>query len=390
MSVPPRPVRKHKLLKRPNGLGTIYQVKGKELWAVQFYETHPVSGERKRKTKKFRSSKHAHEFLEELNHNLRKGISTRVSNEKLTVREFLDEYLTRYASKKAPETYRNYKGAAKRISDVIGGLNASGLKPRDVEDLITSLELNFGPSTVSNAYAVLRTAYNKAVKLGDFQSNPTLKVDAPTKDLKPSGHIPREDFHKIYDAAALNPYSHARVEIGLFVPIRPGETLGLRWDDVNWDLGTLRIERQLQRVTGQGLVFRATKNKKTRTIPITAGTLEVLRNHLAYQEMNKEKWVADGNLIFPNTIGRPLDAKRDLKWWKDILNRAGVQHYQVYQMRKTAISHLENLGTPLSTLLKFTGHSSITTVYNHYATSTSQADIQALQGLENLRKDRSA
>jgi integrase len=59
-------------------------------------------------------------------------------------------------------------------------------------------------------------------------------------------------------------------------------------------------------------------------------------------------------------------------------------------MRKTAISHLENLGTPLSTLLKFTGHSSITTVYNHYATSTSQADIQALQGLENLRKDRSA
>jgi hypothetical protein len=48
MTVPPRPVRKHKRLKRPNGLGTIYQVKGKEVWAVQFTETHPVSGEKKR------------------------------------------------------------------------------------------------------------------------------------------------------------------------------------------------------------------------------------------------------------------------------------------------------------------------------------------------------
>jgi hypothetical protein len=48
MTVPPRPVRKHKPIKRPNGLGTIYQVKGKEVWAVQFTETHPVSGEKKR------------------------------------------------------------------------------------------------------------------------------------------------------------------------------------------------------------------------------------------------------------------------------------------------------------------------------------------------------
>jgi intergrase/recombinase len=54
-------------------------------------------------------------------------------------------------------------------------------------------------------------------------------------------------------------------------------------------------------------------------------------------------------------------------------------------MRKTAISHLENLGTPLSTLLKFTGHSNISTVYSHYASSTSQADEKALKGLESLR-----
>lgn len=64
--MPPRPVRKHKPLKRPNGLGSIYQVKGKEVWAVQFFETHPVSGKKTRKTRKFRSSTLALQFHPEI------------------------------------------------------------------------------------------------------------------------------------------------------------------------------------------------------------------------------------------------------------------------------------------------------------------------------------
>ena len=374
-----------KTLKRPNGSGSIYEVKDKGVWAVQYMETDSATGKRTRKTRKFRTKKLAFEFLEGLNHLARSGATPASMNKKMTVREFLDAYLIRYASKKAPETYRNYQGAVKRICDEIGGLNASQLTPRDVEDLISALACKYGANTVSNAYAVLRIAYNKAVKLGELNSNPALRVDAPEKNLNPTSHIPDADFRAIYEAASLHPYSHARVEVGMFVPIRPGEILGLRWDDIDWDAGTLRVERQLQWVKGEGLVFRVTKNRKSRTIPLTSGTLRVLQTHKSYQEMNKQEWEEDHNLIFPNTVGKPLDAKRDYKWWSEILKRAGVQHYQLYQMRKTAISHLENLGTPTSTILKFTGHSSITTVYNHYASSTDRADIEALDGLDRLR-----
>jgi len=374
-----------KTIKRPNGAGSIYKVKDKDVWAVQFMETASATGKRSRKTRKFRTKKQAFEFLEGLNHLSRSGVSSATLNKKMTVREFLDAYLERYAIKKAPETYRNYQGAAKRICDEIGGLTAMSLTPRDVEDLVTALTSKYGPNTVSNAYAVLRIAYNKAVKLGELNSNPVVRIDAPEKSLNPTSHIPQEDFEAIYQAASLNPYSHARVEIGMFVAIRPGEILGLRWDDVNWEAGTLRVERQLQWVKGEGLVFRPTKNKKSRIIPLSRGTLEVLRAHKSYQDLGKANWAEDNNLIFPNTVGKPLDAKRDYKWWKDILNRAGVEHYQIYQMRKTAISNLENLGTPTSTILKFTGHSSMTTVYNHYASSTERADTEALEGLDRLR-----
>ncbi len=109
-------------------------------------------------------------------------------------------------------------------------------------------------------------------------------------------------------------------------------------------------------VKGEGLVLRETKNKKSRVIPISQTTLDILKTHKSYQEMQKDGWDENSGLIFPNTVGKPLDAKRDYKWWLDILERADVKHYQLYQMRKTAIS---NLGTPNSTILKFTGHSSM-------------------------------
>jgi len=381
-ATPPRRIRKTEVPKRPNGTGTVFW-NGK-VWVGQVSYRHPVTGQAKRRTKKSRTQKEALIWIEQQNTANRSGISIAISNEKLTVEQFLDAYLQRYASKKAPETYRNYVGACNRICSVIGGLNASTLKPRDVEMMLEELSTRFGKNTVNNAYRVLRAAYNKAVKLGDFIHNPVLKVDAPGRILNPSQNIPIEDVKAIYAAASLNPYSFARVQVGLFVPIRPGEILGLKWSDVNWESKTLTVQRQLQRVKGQGLVFRETKDHRSHVVPLTNTTLDILRSHKIMQDEQKSTWEEDHDLIFPNTIGKPLDAKRDGKWWQDILKRAGVKHYQVYQLRKTAISLLENLGTPPSTLMKFTGHSNISTVMNHYAFSTTEADERALQGLEKI------
>lgn len=45
----------------------------------------------------------------------------------------------------------------------------------------------------------------------------------------------------------------------MMMGLRPGEVRGLKWSDINWDERTLTIERQLQRVKAEGLVFRQVK-----------------------------------------------------------------------------------------------------------------------------------
>jgi integrase len=374
-----------KYQKNANGQGTIYWDDKRQRFVAQLIGLNLTSaGKPKRNTRVFKLKKDAQNWLEEQKLIRSSGQTTYSLSPKMTVTEFLTQWNRRFESKHSPETFRNYQGAIKRIDPHIGHLRASQRSPHAVEELVFQLEKNYGESTVRNAYAVLRAAYKYAVRMGDFPNNPVLKVDSPKVSLSPATHIPMNDFKKIYRQASLNPYTHARVEIGAMVGPRPGEILGLRWSDINWD-GFITISRQLQRVQGEGLVFREVKQKKVRQVPVSQTTLNILKTHRDYQEMNKTSWEKDLNLVFPNTLGKPLDPKRDRKWWLDLLSAALVPHYTLYQMRKTAFTLMTSTGTPITTAMAFSGHSSPQILLNHYAFAPDETMVALLEKMDLLR-----
>ncbi len=184
MAHPPVPARTRKQLKRPNGFGSVYKIKDKPIYVAQFYKLNPVTGEKKKTVRKFRTKKDALLFLDNLNNSALNGRPSTQVNEKSTIREFLDTHIDRYVrDKKAPETLRNYESARNRICSEVGAMNASKFLPRDVEVLIEILESKYKINTVCNAFALLSLAYNKSVKIGEMPSNPCLRVDAPKRSL---------------------------------------------------------------------------------------------------------------------------------------------------------------------------------------------------------------
>ncbi len=93
--------------------------------------------------------------------------------------------------------------------------------------------------------------------------------------------------------------------------IREGELLGLKWCDIQWDVGQLQVQRQLQRVPGKGLVFSDPKTVSSRrNIVLGKEMLEKLRAHATLQEQERKRmgrrWQENG-LVFPSEIGTPLD-----------------------------------------------------------------------------------
>ena len=66
--------------------------------------------------------------------------------------------------------------------------------------------------------------------------------------------------------------------VALMMGMRRGEVLALRWDNIDVDHKELRLDRQVQRVDGK-LVFRETKTKSRRTLPLPDVVAEALKAH---------------------------------------------------------------------------------------------------------------
>jgi integrase len=212
-------------------------------------------------------------------------------------------------------------------------------------------------------------------------------VKMPDVQAKPTKPIPRLDWEKIYIASMNDPYTHARIEIAGTWGLRPGEALGLKWSDLDVEQRTLGIARQLQRVKGAGLVLKAVKQKKERFIQISEETIQILLTHKRYQALRKAAWEEDHDLVFPNSIGKPLDEKADRQKFKQLTQAAGTPSYELYQLRKTAFTNLAS-HTDLKTLMEFTGHTQVSTVMGSYVFATSESIKKAVNGVDAMRPGR--
>jgi integrase len=283
-------------------------------------------------------------------------------------------------------TYKTYKSIIEnKINPSLGKYNAATLTTKTIELFYGELVAGeIGGGTLNLVHRTLCCAYNDAVRLGDLPRNPVLSARKPNIKSVPTKPIPLEHWKKIYVAAMDNPFTHARIEIGLMIGLRPGEVLGLQWSDVDFDGKALTVERQVQRGANGKLVFQSVKQGQVRTVPLTNEQLRILSTHKRHQGLNKANWSVEENLIFPNSIGGKLDEKRDRANFKKLLKQADVPDYQLYQLRKTAFTNMSQQ-TDVRTLQAFSGHSQVSTLMGSYVFPTDESMKRAINGMDQLR-----
>ena len=142
----------------------------------------------------------------------------------------------------------------------------------------------------------------------------------------------------------------------------------------------------MQRVTGKGLVIMPPKRKQSRPLPLSVESMKVLLKHKEIQDLESLRWNENQGWIFPNSQGRLLDEKADVRSWRILLANAGVtSKYTRYQLRKTCFSYLASSGIDLKTLMEFSGHSQSSTVLKHYVFTNEMAIRGASESLNGLR-----
>jgi integrase len=202
------------------------------------------------------------------------------------------------------------------------------------------------PRQIHYIHAVLRNALSNAERDEIVTRNVAKLVQIPAPRYKIGKGLPVHDVKRIL-VEAQHTRLYALYVLAATLGFRRGELLGLRWSDIDLNLGTITPAKTVQRVRGRLLVDDTKTEDSDNTIPLPKITRRVLvehRNRLAIERADTgELWVEHG-LVFPSRVGTPIEPRNLNRHFQGIRTRAGYPHVRLHDFRHTVVSLCSSSG----------------------------------------------
>jgi integrase len=202
-------------------------------------------------------------------------------------------------------------------------------------------------ATVQRVRATLRAALNTAVRERLLPSNPAngLRLESgqsarpmvwteqAVTDWRNSGVRPAVAVWTVEQTRAFLDHVgedrlYALFHLAVMTGLRRGEIVGLRWQDVDLERGTVRVVRQLQAHRGQGLVEVAPKSAASRrTLMVDHTTVGVLRRHRWRQQQEAQdhgRMWGRGGYVFTAAGGGVLAPERLSRLFRKVNTASGL------------------------------------------------------------------
>jgi integrase len=290
-----------------------------------------------------------------------------------TVTGWLEHWLDTIAAPKVrPSTLQRYRQlVTHQLAPKVGHHRLDRLQPEHVERMYAELLASgLSSATVLQAHRVLSRALKVAMQRGKVARNVCALVDAPSVVRVEVEPLTSDEARRVLRAVE-GTRNGARWSVALALGLRQGEALGLPWDAVDLDAGTLRVRQALQRQTGKGLVIVEPKSAAgRRTIKLPRPLVDALRQHRAAQleeRMAAANVWQDHGLVFAQPNGRPLEPRSDRRAWRALLDVAGVRQAKLHDARHTAATVMLTMGVKARVVMQVLGHSQISLTLGTYS-----------------------
>lgn len=370
---------------------------GIKQWKITIELGKDIFGKRDRHIERFTGSLAEVKIREaELTHQYyHKGKNADIKD--MTFEQYAVVFLKKYCERNIGKvTIMNYKRLLKYILPIIGGYKLSKITPYILDDMYAELfkgqkgkELSY--NSKYDYYKLINVMFNQAIRWEFLSSNPNLKTKKPKKEKIERKFYDLDQVKEFLSCLKNEPIKYrALLTLALDSGARRGEISALRWDDIDFDTNTLKIDKSLKVVNGEVDEKKPKTNSSNRVIILSEATMEVLREYKEWQDNYiKElgsKWQGT-NRVFTDEVGGHMNPSTCYKIFCKVTEKYGLEHIRFHDLRHTSASVLINNGVNFKAVSQRLGHSSINITSEIYAHTFESAKKESAIAFDKIMKN---
>ena len=249
------------------------------------------------------------------------------------------------------------------------------------------------PNTVIHYHAIIHSALKYAVKTDMLVQNVADKVDRPKENSFQPVFLSAEEMQKMFEALR-GTKLELPVLVAAFYGFRRGEVLGLKWDAIDFERGTISVIRTVTTITVDGKQTeneqQSAKTKSSlRTLPLIGSFREYFLQVKEAQELNKQvcgncyNHEYDG-FVFVDELGERMRANYLTSAFPKFLEDHGLRRMRFHDLRHSCASLLLANGVPMKQIQEWLGHSDIGTTANIYSHLDYKSKITSANVMDNI------
>ena len=333
--------------------GILERPKGSGIWWAVLYDEH---GHKRRK--RCGPKRLAVQFRAKMQNQVfeRVHFPGRFRPKNVLVSDAIEDYLVR--KRGTLKSLVNWERYAKQWKETLAGKTLRQLVPGDVERYAARRRTQgLSDASVNRELTFLRSVINMAIADGKAETNPVLSRLFVKESNERVRYLTDEEEKSLREK--VDDADWPKVAVAIHTGLRQGNLFQLRWSDVNFDAGVVRVPRS--------------KSGEAYTVPMNDEVRAVLRD---LPSRLRSEWV------FPSRDGdTPLNPKNFLhRVFYPALEEAGIADFRWHDLRHTFASRLVLAGVDLPTVKELMGHKTLlmTLRYSHLSPQHRRDAVQRL------------
>jgi integrase len=215
---------------------------------------------------------------------------------------------------------------------------------------------------------ILHQTLDEAVKANLLPSNPSQYLVLPKQERHEARFYNAQQLQALFDAIRDEPI-YPMVKITALYGLRRSELLGLKWDSIDFDAGTMTIRHTVAKVTSIVEKDKTKNASSRRTFPLTEEARSIFAAAKAAQAQNRRLFGREyhaSDYVFTWPDGRPYSPDYITDKFSTLLRKHDLPHIRFHELRHSCASLLLNNGFGLKDVQEWLGHSDIKMTANIY------------------------